>query len=86
MNSVKMTVNETNKKAHLEGVVSYEHPEAGLVTIRFDGVIPGVDEDGAFDPEGADASDLAIIVTASNYPGDDQIYTIGIGTGQWEAV
>lgn len=83
MNSVKMTVNETDKKAHLESVITYEDPEGGLITIRFDGFLPALATPVTLDPDSADVTDLSIVISASNFPGDENPYVIDSGTGKW---
>ena len=83
MNSVKMTVGE-NKKAHLESVITYEHPEVGLVTMRFEGFLPAIDEHGMPDPDTADAGDLTITISAANDPDGPYVFIIDTATGQWK--
>ena len=83
MNVVKMTVNESNKKAHLESVITYDHPEVGLVTMRFDGFLPAVDEHGMPDPDSADAGDLTISISAENDPDGPYNFIIDLATGKW---
>ncbi len=82
MKSVKMTVDE-NLKTHIESLVTYHHPEVGLVSMRFEGFLPAIDEHGMPDPDSADAGDLTITISAENDPDGPYVFIIDTATGQW---
>lgn len=82
MNAVKLTVNELDKKAHLESIVTFDDPDAGTIAIRFDGFLPGVKMPGPLDLDSADVGDLTITVTAPVLE-EPLVYIIDTATGQW---